>query len=138
MEEFGPADFIPTLGTARGNVDFVQGLFTESLAARGSENVFIIDDAFARVTGDAYSRLQALARLRANELIAIEITAPLNAWLFNGILETCELGESIRGLVADRVIDHPAGGKRRYVVYAIDDELGKSPTAVVKLQELPK
>lgn len=138
LSAFGVSDTIPTLSMPRGTVDFIQSLFLSAYQARGSENVLITQDTFVRLTGEASNRILGLARLRANELLTLEITAPMNCWLFNGLLETYELGESIRGSVPDRIVDHQDGGKRRFLAYALDDEIDKSPVTVLRLQELPK
>ena len=137
-------EFIPSMGFATSvSVLFMQDLFAKALAKRGSESVLTLTDKFSRTTGQAFSRALDSARIRAVELITIKATAPADPWLNRDKLTTYDLGNDLRGILPDRIIDYRGGvgvmAKRRYIYdHSVAELAEKKPTITVTLQELPR
>jgi hypothetical protein len=137
-------EFIPSMGFATSvSVLFMQDLFAKALAKRGSESVLTLTDKFTRTTGQAFSRALDSARIRAVELVTIKATAPADPWLSREKLATYDLGNDLRGILPDRIIDYRGGvgvmAKRRYIYdHSVAELAEKKPTITITLQELPR
>jgi hypothetical protein len=141
--DYSPTDQLPTFGNVTaGTIAFYQSLFADALDFRGSDNIDILEDAFCRNTPDAMDRLGIMARTNAVELLSIRADVPANRWIDIVKLSTLELGESLRGILPDRIIDNPAYtgtlAKRRYLYEYGVLKATNPPMYTITLQELPR